>query len=181
MTEAAAADILLVDDTPANLHVLATILSQQGYHVRTAINGDLALRAVQKTLPDLIVLDVQMPGLNGFEVCRQLKSSDLTRDVPVIFISSLEDALGKVEAFQAGGADYITKPFQIEEVLARVEHQLALYRHRSVLSLLREPVDALARSVEALQSGTAPDHDALIAEIAAYARQIKAALGGDRR
>ena len=177
MKEAARADILLVDDTPANLHVLATILNQQGYHVRTAINGDLALRAAQKTLPDLIVLDIQMPGLNGFEVCRQLKHSDHTRDVPVIFISSLEDALGKVEAFQAGGADYITKPFQIEEVLARVEHQLALHRHRSALSLIRESVDALVQSVESLQSGAAPDRDALIAEIATHARQIQAVIG----
>ena len=179
MTEAARADILLVDDTPANLHVLAAILSQQGYRVRTAINGDIALRAVQKTLPDLIVLDVQMPGINGFEVCRQLKHAEHSRDVPVIFISSLEDALGKVEAFQSGGADYITKPFQIEEVLARVEHQIALYRHRAALGQIRASADALAQAVESIQSGAA-DPEALLAEIAAHARQIQAALGGDR-
>jgi PleD family two-component response regulator len=136
MTLSANADILIVDDTPANLNVLSAILGKRGYRVRPAINGALALKAAQKAAPDLILLDVQMPGLDGYEVCRQLKRDAQTRDIPVIFISALDDVLDKVEAFQAGGVDYITKPFQIEEVLARVENQLALHQQREEIATL---------------------------------------------
>jgi PleD family two-component response regulator len=130
------ADILIVDDTPANLNVLSAILGKRGYRVRPAINGTLALKAAQKAAPDLILLDVQMPGLDGYEVCRQLKDDPHTRAIPVIFISALDDALDKVEAFQVGGVDYITKPFQIEEVLARVENQIALHQQREEIAAL---------------------------------------------
>jgi PleD family two-component response regulator len=130
------ADILIVDDTPANLTVLSAILGKRGYRVRPAINGTLALKAAQKAAPDLILLDVQMPGLDGYEVCRQIKADAQTRAIPVIFISALDDVLDKVEAFQVGGVDYITKPFQIEEVLARVEHQLALHQQRKEIATL---------------------------------------------
>ena len=136
MTLSANADILIVDDTPANLNVLSAILGKRGYRVRPAINGALALKAAQKAAPDLILLDVQMPGLDGYEVCRQLKASAQTRAIPVIFISALDDVLDKVEAFQVGGVDYITKPFQIEEVLARVENQLALHQQREEIAAL---------------------------------------------
>jgi PleD family two-component response regulator len=136
MTLSANADILIVDDTPANLNVLSAILGKRGYRVRPAINGALALKAAQKAAPDLILLDVQMPGLDGYEVCRQLKADAQTRAIPVIFISALDDVLDKVEAFQVGGVDYITKPFQIEEVLARVENQLALHQQREAIASL---------------------------------------------
>ena len=136
MSISANADILIVDDTPANLTVLSAILGKRGYRVRPAINGALALKAAQKAAPDLILLDVQMPGLDGYEVCRQLKEDAQTRAIPVIFISALDDVLDKVEAFQVGGVDYITKPFQIEEVLTRVEHQLALHRQREEIATL---------------------------------------------
>jgi PleD family two-component response regulator len=141
------ADILIVDDTPANLNVLSAILGKRGYRVRPAINGALAIKAAQKAAPDLILLDVQMPGMDGYEVCRQLKGDGQTRDIPVVFISALDDVLDKVEAFQVGGVDYITKPFQIEEVLARVENQLALHRQREAIAALRarnEQILALA-------------------------------------
>jgi PleD family two-component response regulator len=138
MTLSANADILIVDDTPANLNVLSAILGKRGYRVRPAINGALALKAAQKAAPDLILLDVQMPGMDGYEVCRQLKGDAQTRAIPVIFISALDDVLDKVEAFQAGGVDYITKPFQIEEVLARVENQLALHQQREAIAALLE-------------------------------------------
>jgi two-component system, sensor histidine kinase and response regulator len=134
LSSTANADILIVDDTPANLNVLSAILGKRGYRVRPAINGALALKAAQKAAPDLILLDVQMPGMDGYEVCRQLKGDPHTRDIPVVFISALDDVLDKVEAFQAGGVDYITKPFQIEEVLARVENQLVLRRQREAIS-----------------------------------------------
>src|SRR3982751_1638994 len=138
MTLSANADILIVDDTPANLNVLSAILGKRGYRVRPAINGALALKAAQKAAPDLILLDVQMPEMDGYQVCRQLKGDAQTRAIPVIFISALDDVLDKVEAFQAGGVDYITKPFQIEEVLARVENQLALHQQREAIAALLE-------------------------------------------
>jgi diguanylate cyclase (GGDEF)-like protein len=122
------ADILIVDDTPDNLRLLSNMLMSQGYQVRKAINGQLALKGVEVSQPDLILLDINMPEINGYEVCKQLKSGEKTRHIPVIFISALDETLDKVKAFQVGGVDYITKPFQLEEVLARVENQLTIHQ-----------------------------------------------------
>lgn len=125
--EAYRGNILIVDDSPENLNVLTCMLSKHGYQVRPAISGELALKAVRKAPPDLILLDIMMaPGIDGYEVCRRLKASEQTRDIPVIFISALHDTANKVSAFDAGGVDYITKPFRIEEVLARINTHLAL-------------------------------------------------------
>jgi two-component system, sensor histidine kinase and response regulator len=124
------ADILIVDDTVANLNILNAMLSERGYRVRPAISGELALRAAQKSPPDLILMDIQMPEMNGFEVCRRLKDSPVTREIPVIFISALDAIDDKLRAFEVGGVDYITKPFQITEVFARVEAQLTLVNQR---------------------------------------------------
>lgn len=120
------ADILIVDDQPANLQVLAAILKKYGYHVRPAITGDLALKAAFKSPPDLILLDVRMPDMDGYEICQQLKAEAQTRDIPVIFISALDQAEDKVKAFASGGVDYVTKPFNVREVLARVQIHLSL-------------------------------------------------------
>ena len=119
-------NILIVDDMPDNLRLLSTMLVSHGYQVRKAINGQLALQGAQLSPPDLILLDINMPKMNGYEVCEQLKVSEITQDIPVIFISALDDVMEKVKAFQVGGVDYITKPFQVEEVLARVQNQLSL-------------------------------------------------------
>ncbi|MGB3207397.1 MAG: response regulator [Crinalium sp.] len=119
-------DILVVDDTPANLTLLTQVLSEQGYKVRVAPIGKMVLRSVQSNPPALILLDIQMPGMDGYEVCKQLKSDPDARDIPVIFISALDEAIDKVKAFKVGGVDYITKPFQSVEVLARVENQLRI-------------------------------------------------------
>ncbi len=119
-------NILIVDDNPANLSVLSTILAERGYVVRPAPNGQMALMALQKFRPDLILLDIMMPKIDGYEVCRRLKEDEQTRDIPVIFMSALSEVLDKVKAFDVGGVDYITKPFQAEEVLARVKTHLAL-------------------------------------------------------
>ena len=119
--------ILIIDDTPENLRLLSSALTQQGYAVRNAINGALALSRAQAIRPDLILLDVMMPGMDGYEVCRRLKDDVQTRDIPIIFISALDSAIDKVKSFSVGGVDYITKPFQIEEVLARIEHQLRIW------------------------------------------------------
>lgn len=119
-------DILIVDDMSDNLRVLSSMLTKQGYNVRKALNGQMALTACQTILPDLILLDIMMPGMDGYEVCQNLKADDKTRAVPVIFISALDEVFDKVKAFNAGGVDYITKPFQIEEVLARIGNQLTI-------------------------------------------------------
>lgn len=122
------ADLLLVDDTPDNLRLLSLMLTENGYKTRKVINGERALQAVEVVTPDLILLDINMPNMNGYEVCRRLKKSEKTHDIPVIFISALDDVFDKVKAFQAGGVDYITKPFQVEEVLARVNTHLNIRR-----------------------------------------------------
>ncbi|WP_341735619.1 response regulator [Microcoleus sp. CAWBG640] len=121
-------NILIVDDTPENLHVLSATLLDRGYKVRGVINGKMAIRAAKSGSPDLILLDIKMPEMNGYEVCAKLKADGETAEIPVIFISALDEVLDKVKAFQIGGVDYITKPFQVEEVLARVEHQLTIKR-----------------------------------------------------
>jgi len=118
--------LLLVDDTLANLQLLSAALGQRGYEVHSAVNGVLALKEARQIIPDLILLDVMMPGMNGYEVCEQLKANTLTQDIPIIFISAVNELLDKVKAFQLGGVDYITKPFQIDEVIARVENQLSV-------------------------------------------------------
>lgn len=119
-------DILVVDDTPDNLRLLSTILSAEGYALRKALNGKRALSSAQAEPPALMLLDVNMPDMNGYEVCQYLKADPQTRHIPVIFISALDDVLDKVRAFAVGGVDYITKPFQTEEVLARVGTHLKL-------------------------------------------------------
>lgn len=120
------ASILIVDDTPANLQLLSEMLSQRGYKVRSMPNGQLALESARTLLPDLILLDIMMPGLNGYQVCEQLKANAQICDIPVIFLSALNETVDKVKAFTVGGIDYITKPFQVEEVLARVQTHLSL-------------------------------------------------------
>lgn len=128
-------NILIVDDTPDNLRLLSTMLTGQGYEVRSVINGAMALMGVRAEPPDLILLDINMPHMNGYEVCEQLKADDCSRDIPVIFISALEDVLDKVKAFAVGGVDYIVKPFQIEEVLARIETHLTVRRLQQQLQI----------------------------------------------
>lgn len=119
-------DIFVIDDNPINLNLLAHLLRERGYQVRIATSGRRGIVAVRTSVPDLIMLDITMPEMNGYEVCQQLKADDQLRDIPVIFISALDDALDKVKAFEVGGVDYVTKPFQIEEVLARIENQLRI-------------------------------------------------------
>ena len=118
--------ILIVDDNPVNIDFLVELLKE--YDARTVIDGPSALEAVLEEKPDVILLDIAMPGMDGFEVCRRLKADERTRSIPIIFISILEDERDKVKGFQAGAVDYIAKPFQPEEVLARVRTHLRLRR-----------------------------------------------------
>ncbi|MEO1800868.1 MAG: response regulator, partial [Cyanobacteria bacterium J06629_2] len=137
-------NILIVDDTPQNLHLLVDILTKYDYKVRPVPNGKLALSAAEINPPDLILLDIMMPDLNGYEVCKQLKSNPKTKNIPVIFISAVNEAVDKVKAFAIGGADYINKPFQIHEVLMRVKNQLAI---KSLQQQLREKNERLKHTV----------------------------------
>ena len=114
-------NILIVDDTPDNLRVLSSILTKHGYYLRKALNGEMAITATHAVIPDLILLDINMPAMNGYEVCQLLKQSEKTQNIPIIFISVLDDVWDKIKAFEVGGVDYITKPFQLEEVIARIE------------------------------------------------------------
>lgn len=138
--------ILIVDDEPANLRLLLDILMEEGYAIRAAPNGPIALTAARAMVPDLILLDINMPQMDGYEVCQQLKADERTRDVLVIFLSALDDALDKIKAFEVGGVDYITKPFQLEEVLVRVENQLALRRLQEELRQAKEVAERANRA-----------------------------------
>jgi signal transduction histidine kinase len=119
-------NILVVDDKPDNLRLLMEILSESGYEVRPASDGEFALQSARSSPPDLILLDIKMPDMDGYAVCEQLKADECTRDIPVIFISALNEVVDKVKGFALGGVDYITKPFQADEVLARVQTHLTL-------------------------------------------------------
>lgn len=132
-TEETRGDILAVDDTQDNLRLLSSMLTVLGYKVRSVTDGRMALKASQASPPDLVLLDINMPEMDGYEVCQRLKADGLTCDIPVIFISALHEAVDKVKAFAVGGADYITKPFETEEVLARVQHQLSLQKLKKQL------------------------------------------------
>lgn len=151
-------EILVVDDIAANLKLLTNILVDEHYKVRVAINGEMALASIRSKKPDLILLDIKMPNIDGFEVCKRLKANPETRAIPIIFISALNETEGKVDAFQAGGVDYITKPFANEEVLARVRTHLELNDYKnhleekvdqavSVIKELNEELEATQKEV----------------------------------
>jgi len=132
------ADILIVDDKLENIRFLSDFLLTQHYQVRKAISGQAALTAARTVAPDVILLDINMPGMSGYEVCEQLKEDPKTNAVPIIFLSAGNDLADKVRAFQVGGVDYITKPFQLEEVLIRVQTQLTI---RQLQKSLEEKIE----------------------------------------
>ena len=119
--------VMIIDDTPANLKILSEILKISGYRVIAFPNGEMAISAAIKNPPSLILLDIMMPELDGYKVCKELKRIDVTKEIPIIFISALNNSSDKVNAFEIGGVDYITKPFQPEEVIARVKMHISMY------------------------------------------------------
>ena len=131
-------EILVVDDTPVNLKLISDMLTKNGYRVRAARDGIMALRSAKSNPPELILLDIKMPDVDGYEVCAKLKHDPATQHIPIIFISALNDTEDIVKAFEAGGVDYVTKPFQFREVLARVESQLTLARQRQQIEFMRQ-------------------------------------------
>ena len=150
-------NIVVVDDQPANLKLMEDMLRQQGYVIRSFPRGRLALSAVEQEPPDLILLDINMPEMDGFEVCERLKSIKKLALVPVIFLSALNQTEDKIKAFRSGGVDYITKPFQVEEVQARVETHLELQRaRRAERDLLEQTLNGAIRTLTELVQLTAP-------------------------
>ena len=148
--------ILAVDDTPAALKLLTELLQAEGYEVRSAINGELALHSAISNPPELILLDVRMPVMDGFEVCRRLKAQPETRDVPIIFVSALSETNDKVNGFELGAVDFVTKPYQREELLMRVQTHLEITRLRNRLeSLVDERTNELRSSMLAFVTAIA--------------------------
>jgi diguanylate cyclase (GGDEF)-like protein len=147
-------DILIVDDTPENLRLLSIVLEKKGYHVRKSLSGIAALTAVKAAPPDLIMLDIMMPEMDGYEVCLLLKAMPEAENIPIIFLSALNEAFDKIKAFQVGGADYVTKPFHFDEVLMRVQNQLDLKaKTRKIYQLnaeLEERVQQRTQQLEAI-------------------------------
>lgn len=140
-----APNIMVVDDVPENLKLMAEILKYSGYKVRPASSGALALDAARAMPPDLILLDINMPEMDGYEVCEHLKADEKLASIPVIFLSALNECANKVRGLRSGGIDYITKPFQAEEMLARINVHLELHRLRSELKLRNEVLDSKVR------------------------------------
>ncbi|WP_426415990.1 ATP-binding response regulator [Aestuariirhabdus sp. LZHN29] len=141
-TETADACILLVDDNPTNLQVLLQTLNGRGYRLLVAKTGESALRIAQKAMPAVILLDIMMPGIDGYEVCRQLKADPLTQKITIIFLSALDDTKDKVKGLELGAVDFITKPFQSDEVIARVETQLKIHQLEAALSARNRQLEA---------------------------------------
>jgi len=141
--------ILIVDDTPANLRLLSQMLEEQGYGVRAVTSGARALKSIATDPPDLVLLDIRMPEMDGYTVCEQLKSQPSTREIPVVFISALGETEDKVRAFAVGGVDYVTKPFHVEEVVARVRTHLKI---RQLQQELQAANRQLERQMEELNT-----------------------------
>src|SRR5258708_2442018 len=125
--------LLIVDDTPDTLQLLSDVLEDEGYHIRALNDSEKVIETVRGDPPDLILLDINMPGLNGYEVCERLKKDSKLKDIPVLFLSALTDTMAQVRAFQAGGVDYVTKPFRVEELRARVRTHVAMRRQEREL------------------------------------------------
>lgn len=186
-------NVLIVDDVPENLRVLAGVLGKQGFRCRPVPRGRLALSAARHEPPDLILLDVNMPEMDGYEVCRQLKGDDALRDIPVIFISALEETEDKLRAFEAGGVDYVSKPFHIPEVIARITTHLKLRalqkeleRHNHRLSdLVAEQVKDISNAQRAtivalakLSEARDEDTGAHLLRVRRYCRALATHLAG---
>jgi signal transduction histidine kinase len=160
--------ILMVDDNPANLQVLTSMLKQSGWRPRPVTSGRLGLQAARKEPPDLVLLDVNMPEMNGYEVCKQLKADARLADIPVIFVSALGETMDKVRGFSVGGVDYITKPFQLDEVKARVTTHLELRRQRRELQASYEKLRESERLRDSLVHMIVHDLRSPLTAISAY-------------
>ena len=173
------AEILVIDDTPENLQLLVNFLISGGYRVRASTRGNIALQGIKTSPPDLILLDIMMPDMSGYEVCERLKADPETQEIPVIFISAMNAAIDKVKAFQVGGVDYITKPFHLEEVLARIKIQLENQFLRQNLRLKNRELSQALSQIQTTQNYLIQSEKlaALGQLIASIAHEINTPLG----
>ncbi len=174
------ATILIIDDVPDNLRLLSGMLNQHGYKVRVATSGQQALQSAQASPPHLILLDIMMPGMNGYEVCQRLKTDPTTRSIPVLFISALDASGDKVNAFAAGAVDYITKPFRLEEVLARVQTHLALREMQQQLEVKNNELEQEVRERRRVELALAEARDRAI-ESSAFKSRLLAKVSHELR
>jgi serine phosphatase RsbU (regulator of sigma subunit) len=174
------ADILVVDDGPANIRLLAVMLSSLGYKVRKATTGEMALTAIETAIPDLVLLDVNMPGIDGYQVCQTLKADKRTHDIPVIFISALDEVMDKVKGFSVGGVDYITKPFQLAEVQVRIKTHLALRQLQKELQVKNQELEAERSRAGKIQADLLPKAIPALSNFELAARCLPSRdVGGD--
>jgi signal transduction histidine kinase len=184
MMSGEAGSVLVVDDTVENLRLLSDLLTGHGYEVRAVTSGRQALQAMEHDLPDLILLDVTMPDMDGFEVCRQLGSNERSKDVPVIFLTALNETADKVRAFNTGGVDYVTKPFQFDELLARVRTHSSLRRAQVALADSYDRLRRLERLREDLVQMIVHDMRSPLAALQIHLDMLKgaaSALSGNSR
>ena len=152
--EQARSNIMIVDDTPENLRLLSEMLKNKGYTIRTLPSGKLALKAIKNEKPDIILLDINMPEINGYEVCETLKKDAQFKDIPIIFVSALNETMDKVKAFSVGGIDYVSKPFQIDEVNARIETHLKIKKLQDRLEYHNENLrEIVMKQVQEITQG----------------------------
>jgi two-component system sensor histidine kinase/response regulator len=171
------ASILVVDDTVENLHLLSRMLTEHGYEVRPVTSGRQALVAARSAPPEAVLLDVTMPEMDGYEVCRRFKEEPTLREIPVIFLTALSDTADKLRAFEAGGVDFITKPFQIDEVLARVRAHVALRQSHAALSASYQRLRGLERMREDLVQMVIHDMRSPLASLVMMLEHLHAGLG----
>ncbi len=171
-------EVVVIDDTPENLHLLNDLLSDRGYRVRALPNGEMGLSSCQASAPDLILLDISMPGMDGYEVAEKLKADSRTREVPIIFISAMNQTEDKVRAFEAGGVDYITKPLQVDEVIARVKTHISISRMREQINQANEKL--LAWNVTLAQGGGRGEPDITEGLAEAFGKSRSELAEGDR-
>jgi two-component system, sensor histidine kinase and response regulator len=169
-------DILLVDDDPVNLRLLSELLSGRGFKTRLMPSGKRALAAISRSLPDLILLDIMMPDMDGYEVCRQLKADERTKDIPIIFISALDDIFNKVKAFKLGAVDYITKPFNEAEVYNRVQTHLSLQTMVREIQAKNKLLERQNQELDAYSHIVAHDLKTPIGTIIGYTIMLKDVL-----
>lgn len=183
-TKAKPGYILLVDDVIDNLRMLTDMLENLGHDVQIALNGQEALDKIAQHKPDLILLDIQMPGMNGYEVCERIKDNPDTEDIPVIFLSALSDTANIIRGFDAGGVDYVNKPFKFKEVVARVQSQLAVSQQRREIEALRErdkqQFESLANIKNKFMYGTAHDLKNPLTGLLLYTQMLRSTPPGDK-
>lgn len=165
------ANILVIDDTTANLELLESILDDEGYEVRTSISGEMGLRAIEAQAPDLILLDIMMPGIDGYETCRLIKQNPHFKDIPVIFLSAKNESEDIVEAFQAGGVDYVNKPFNTDELLARIRTHLTISNLQKELSQKVSIIDKHIISTIMDMQGFITDVSQAFCDISGYSKE----------